>query len=62
MKKRITLIEKNILEIIVREYKPKDKNFAAYWWPAGELEPRLKFLDKLIEKYENNNERGYPNN
>jgi len=28
--------------------RPNDRH--AFWWPYGELEPRLEFLDKLIKE------------
>ena len=50
----ITRSEENLLLKYVSEKKPSDAgNFdgqlgSGFWWPYGELSPRLEFIDKLI--------------
>ena len=50
-KKEITPDEMAILNTIIKQRRPKGKPLLDYWWPAGKLEPRLKFLDRLIKYY-----------
>ena len=43
--------ESKVLENYIESHKP-DKVCSAFWWPRGELAPRLEFLDKLIAELE----------
>ncbi len=51
--RKITTDEETVLWEIIERHKPKGTIYIEYWWSHGKLEPRLKFLDKLIKKYEN---------
>ena len=51
----ITLNEMHVLDNYIEEHKPKDAGdydgpdgSTHFWWPYGELSPRLEFIDKLI--------------
>lgn len=34
----------------IKSRKPEKQHDDLWWWPEGELEPRLEFLDKLINE------------
>lgn len=34
------------------------KIISSWWWPVGEVEPRQRYLDYLIEKLKNEDETG----
>lgn len=48
-KVQITYNEFDALDDYINSHRPEDtKDRLAFWWPYGELQPRLEFLDKLI--------------
>lgn len=49
--KIITPSEHVRLWIYLHDNRPKS-SVDVYWWPKGEVKPRIKFLEKLIENYE----------
>ena len=54
-RKDISYDEYHALEDYLELYRPKEiKKSDAFWWPVGELEPRLEFLDKLIKEIDEN--------
>jgi hypothetical protein len=53
----LTADERSTLENIIINNRPSGANPFDYFWPKGELKPRIDFLNKLIEKYENNGKR-----
>jgi hypothetical protein len=48
---RISIKEISDLLQIISDNNPTTLPNDTYWWPKGELEPRLKFIDRLITKY-----------
>ena len=40
--------ERIVLRYYMLSNKP-EKRFNGYWWPAGEIEPRVEFLKQLIK-------------
>jgi hypothetical protein len=49
----ITLKECNLLLGYIGDNKPDDAGcfgFLSFWWPYGELAPRIEFLNKLIDE------------
>ncbi len=55
-KGEITRIEKEQIFRLLHTYKDSflqtenSKIISSWWWPIGEVEPRLRYLDYLIEK------------
>ena len=46
---KISHLEYDEIIIYLEERRPdKKKGKGSFWWPYGELQPRLEFLDKLI--------------
>lgn len=37
---------------VIKANRPESAESLLYWWPKGEVEPRVKFLKQLIMKYE----------
>ena len=53
--KLITDKEERLLLKYIDDHCPiKDPDYTGFWWPYGELEPRLEFLDKLIAEIDEN--------
>lgn len=51
--------ESNRLKILIRSNRPDSdiiEDITRYYWPVGEIHPRIDFLKQLIQKY------GEPNN
>lgn len=48
----LTTDERLTLKNIVIDNRPSGSNPFDYFWPKGELRPRIDFLNMLIEKYE----------
>ena len=48
----ITEYEANELDYHLDENRPESSIGKIYWWPEGEVEPRIEFLKQLIMKYE----------
>lgn len=46
----ITEGEKKVLEGHIKENRPDWSRLKHYWWPKGEVEPRVEFLNKLISE------------
>lgn len=44
--------EKEALLKVIKANRPKLVESPLYWWPKGEVEPRVEFLKQLIMKYE----------
>ena len=44
--------EKEALLKVIKANRPKLVESPLYWWPKGEVKPRVKFLKQLITKYE----------
>lgn len=44
--------EKKALYDVIDANKPLMLWSGRYWWPKGEVEPRVEFLKQLIKKYE----------
>ena len=40
--------EMDLIDDYLRHKRPAGISLFGYWWPSGELAPRLEFLDKLI--------------
>jgi len=52
----ITEAERDCLkDILKKELPPSNPKFFGYCWRPSEVEPRIKFLNKLLKKYENDN-------
>ena len=51
-----------VLGTYIEDHKPDDagdfckydEDVSGFWWPYGELAPRLEFLDKLIKEIDEN--------
>ena len=51
----ITNKEERLLEGYIDDHCPiEDPDIPGFWWPYGELHPRLEFLDKLIKEIDEN--------
>jgi hypothetical protein len=51
--RKITSEERDKLLAILRKKSVKyNPNAELYWWPRGEVSPRIEFLDTLIEEEE----------
>ena len=37
---------------VIKANRPESAGSLLYWWPKGEVEPRVEFLKQLIKKYE----------
>jgi len=48
----ITRQEAEYLNDYIEKHRPLNSEGYAFWWPMGELAPRMKFLNKLIANYE----------
>ena len=48
---KITVMEKNILMESIIINKPKGVHLYGYWWNTKDINSRIEFLNKLIEKY-----------
>ena len=46
----ITQEEERLLISYLKENRPKYSRRAGFWWPKGEVEPRIEFLNKLISE------------
>lgn len=55
---KISKEESNLIRKLIFRHRPKGKLKFQYWWPDGELDPRVKFLDRLIKKYTPNEKVG----
>ena len=44
--------EKDALLKVIKANRPESAVSLLYWWPKGEVEPRIEFLQQLIMKYE----------
>ena len=44
--------EKEALLKVIKANRPKLVESPLYWWPKGEVKPRVKFLKQLIMKHE----------
>lgn len=54
-RKLITYDEFHTLDDYINSHRPEDtKDRVAFWWPYGKLQPRLEFLDKLIDELDEN--------
>ena len=42
--------EKEDLFDVIKANKPDTPWSGTYWWPEGEVEPRIEFLKKLISE------------
>lgn len=53
--KKISLEEKVELNIVIGNHPTKlyKETYSSYYFPAGEKEPRIKYLKQLIKHYEN---------
>lgn len=51
--KKISSYEKNKLEDLIEYNRPEEARYKIFWWHPGAIQPRINFLNKLIEKYEN---------
>ena len=45
-----SLSEANFIVDYIRDHRPDDATGWAFFWPRGELAPRLEFLNKLIDE------------
>ena len=43
--------DKEALLKVIEANRPESAG-SFYWWPVGEIEPRVEFLKQLIKKYE----------
>jgi hypothetical protein len=56
----ITQPEFNVMDFFIDSKEPENAGYFKYddcggfWWPYGELAPRLEFLDKLIAEIDEN--------
>jgi hypothetical protein len=50
---KVTSDEFNSLHAYVVNHSPIRKSGAEYWFPMGELAPRIEFLNKLIDELTN---------
>lgn len=48
----VKFYEMDILLDVIEANKPDTPCSGTYWWPKGEVEPRVEFLKQLIMKYE----------
>ena len=48
---KITVMEKYILKELLIINKPKKAKLYGHWWSTKDTKSRIKFLNKLIEKY-----------
>lgn len=48
---KITVMEKYILKELLIINKPKKAKLDEYWWSTKDINSRIEFLNKLIEKY-----------
>lgn len=48
---KITVMEKYILKELLIINKPKKAKLDEYWWSIKDINSRIEFLNKLIEKY-----------
>ena len=48
---KITVMEKYILKELLIINKPKKAKLGEYWWSTKDINSRIEFLNKLIEKY-----------
>ena len=48
----VNFYEKEILLDVIEANRPESVESGKYWWPKGEVEPRIEFLKQLIKKYE----------
>lgn len=46
----ITEEERPKLNVFIKTHVPSDRTSNLYYYPYGELEPRMKFLNKLISE------------
>jgi hypothetical protein len=53
----ITTLERYMLDEYIEQKEPNNRRdyfnyngVPGFWWPYGELHPRLEFLDKLISE------------
>lgn len=51
--RKISSYEKNKLKDLIEYNRPEGAIHKIFWWPPGAIQPRIDFLNKLIEKYEN---------
>ena len=49
----ITLPECSKILEYIEKFRPVGKDVNQYWWAKGVIEPRIEFLDKLIEDWKN---------
>lgn len=48
----IDLYDRKALIDVIEANRPELDKSGKYWWPKGEVEPRVEFLKQLIKKYE----------
>ena len=48
----IDLYDRKALLDAIETNRPECVKSKSYWWPKGEVEPRIEFLKQLIKKYE----------
>ena len=46
----VNFYEKEILLDVIEANKPDTPWSGRYWWPKGEVEPRIEFLKQLISE------------
>lgn len=50
---KISSYERNKLEDLIEYNRPEEAKYKIFWWLPRAVQPRIDFLNKLIEKYEN---------
>lgn len=48
----IDRLDEEVLFDAIKTNRPISVEPPPYWWPKGEVEPRIEFLKQLIKKYE----------
>jgi hypothetical protein len=53
VKDLITFLEYEILKNYLHKNKPKHTYNVLHWWPVGEIQPRIEWINKQLEKLSN---------